>query len=196
MKADNTEREVAERIAGGDESALADLFRQHYSNLCRTAYRILGAKHQNSAEDIVQEVFLTLWRRHAQLNVQDSLEGYLHRSVVNRALNYLRDRKIITGDDAVDEQLEAPDVSALQQLEAEELESAVVQAIDALPERTRLVFVLSRFELLSQREIAERMSISTKTVENQMSRALRLLRQSLARFLVLYLLVGIMSLTL
>lgn len=181
---------MAERIARGDESALAELFHQHYSSLCRTAFRILGTKQQHSVEDVVQEVFLTLWRRREQLAVQDSMAAYLHRAVVNRSLNFLRDRKILPTEAPTDESLDADLSDALEQLEAAELETAISQAIDGLPERTRLVFVLSRFELLSQREIAERMSISTKTVENQMSRALRLLRQSLSRFLLFFLLGG------
>jgi RNA polymerase sigma-70 factor (ECF subfamily) len=109
---------------------------------------------------------------------------YLRRSTRNRSLNYLRDRNRIPLDDG-----ELPELASngVEQpgaaLENDELRQRLHEAIDRLPERCRLVFVMSKVEEMSHREIAEGLGISVKTVENQMTRAYKFLRQWLALFI-------------
>ncbi len=181
MKEPYSDRDIIELLRKDSEEAMSYLFRQQYAVLCRGAYRILG--DANTAEDLVQEVFFELWRRRGELDIRTSLAAYLRRSVVNRSLNHLRNQRLpLAGtEDWPPAGLVAPPL--VPSLEVLELEEAVRRAIDQLPERCRLVFVLSRFEELSHKEIAERLDISPKTVENQMTRALRLLREMLAHLL-------------
>jgi RNA polymerase sigma-70 factor (ECF subfamily) len=120
---------------------------------------------------------------------------YLRRAVRNRALNYHRDNRSRTVDlDEANEPVTPADITG-RALDQAELDGFVERAIAALPERSRLVFVLSRYEALSQKEIADQMGISVKTVENQMTRALRLLREYLAPYLgaLLLVVIGLMG---
>lgn len=145
--------------------------------MCRSANRILN--DENLAEDLAQEVFYELWKRRSELSITLSLKAYLRRATVNKSLNYIRDyRKVrFELEDKVDEKTAQPLVS--ERMEAAELQEQIDRAIDGLPERCRIIFILSRFEDMTYNEIAELLGISAKTVENQISKALRLLRQIL-----------------
>jgi RNA polymerase sigma-70 factor (ECF subfamily) len=183
---EDTEREWLAKLAAGDRAALDFLFRRYYAELCRTAYRIL--LDTAAAEDVVQEVFLTLWRQRARTVEIEQPGPYLRRAVRNRALNHHRDHQSRTVQlDEAPEPVTPHDITT-RPLDQSELDQMLEKAIAALPERSRLVFVLSRYESLSQKEIASQMGISVKTVENQMTRALRLLREHLAPYLGILLL--------
>ena len=180
-----TDSELVAALRRGEAAALDALFRRHYTELCRVAVRIVT--DEAAAEDIVQVVFTKLWTRRAKLPAEvGAVAPYLRRSVRNRSLNYLRDKKRLPVDDG-----ELPDISAdpgLEPgaaLESEELHHRLHRAIDRLPERCRLVFVMSKVEDMSHREIAEGLDISVKTVENQMTRAYKFLREWLAFVLLL-----------
>ena len=163
------------QLKSSEVSAMDFLFKTHYEELCRTAFRILADRA--AAEDIVQEVFLEIWRSRARLQLTGSFGAYLRRATVNRSLNYLRDRRmIVTDTDESDADLSAAVESPVFDIETLELQEAIERAIDALPIRCRQVFILNRFEELSAREIAEILGISIKTVENQMTKALKVLR--------------------
>ena len=165
-----------ERIAAGDQGAMEALFRLHYKPLCAFAFQYI--KDGEKAEDLVQELFIRLWEDRAKLAVHTSAKSYLYAAVRNRSLNALQaSRKLVALD-----QVEA----GLSQEEAtdEELHTEraarVRAAIAALPEERRKVFTLSRYEGLKYQEIADRLGISVKTVENQMGKALKTLRAELA----------------
>ena len=178
-----SDHELLADLKKGSESGLDGLFRKYYVELCRVSVRIVTS--ESTAEDIVQEVFLSMWQKRKTLPVMDSVIAYLRRSVRNRSLNYLRDQKRIpSGDGEMPVMSSSADVASAP-LELEELQQKVKKAIDSLPERCRLVYVLSRFEDLSHKEIGEKMNISPKTVENQMSRAYKFLRAILSVSLLL-----------
>lgn len=168
-------------LAQDSDQAIVLIFRLHYRFICQAVYRVIP--DQNLAEDLAQEIFLELWRKRDQLQVNTSLKAYLRRAAVNRSLNYIRDRKISFELDDSQAVIASGLPTIGQQLEAEELQRYIDQAIDQLPERCRVVFVLSRFEQLSYAEIAENLDISVKTVENQISKALKLLRAALGPYL-------------
>ena len=155
------------------------IFKQYYEVLCRTAVRI--TKEQNLAEDIVQEVLFELYKKREQVKIE-SLIGYLKRSVYNRSLNKVKASRDFVDSDEVSYELSDNDINSQETLEYQELESFIHSVIDGLPEKCRLVFVLNRFEQLSYKEVADKLDISVKTVENQMSKALRILRAELANF--------------
>lgn len=181
-----TEETVLAALAQGEEWALDNLFRAHYTYLCQAVFRVIGDR--SLAEDLVQEVFYELWRKRSSLTINQSLRAYLKRAAVNRTLNYIRDQRLIVDDEsAMPFEVASAQIGALQQLEAEELEVQIESAIRDLPERCRLVFGLSRFEEMSNKEIAAHLDISVKTVENQMTKALRLLREKLSPYITILL---------
>ncbi len=179
-----TDTELFAQLRQGQSTALDELFRRYYVDLCRVAIRLV--RDAAASEDIVQEVFTRLWTKRSKLPGEAQAVGpYLRRSVRNRSLNYLRDRKRIPVDDGeLPESADtAPPPSA--SLEQEELRTRIHAAIDRLPERCRLVFVMSKVEEMSQREIADQLEISVKTVENQMTRAYKFLREWLGVLILL-----------
>jgi RNA polymerase sigma-70 factor (ECF subfamily) len=169
------------RIARGDRGAFEALFREHYEALVRFAEGVLRSR--DVAEDVVQDVMLNVWRQRETLQVDESARAYLFRSVRNRALNQLRNERVRR--DAIPHLASDPRPSAAvdSELVEEELASAIRDAVAALPPRCREVFELSRGEGLRYSEIAAVLGISIKTVETQMGRALKSLRERLAAFL-------------
>lgn len=177
---------ILKHLAAGDEKAITWLFRTHYASMCRSAYRILPDEHL--VEDLAQEVFLELWKKREKHTIKTDIAAYLRRATRNKTLNYIRDQKIDFRDAPPKEELKAQTISVLQSLNAEDLQQDIDAAIDKLPERCRLVFVLSRFEEMTYREIADQLDISIKTVEHQIVKALRLLRVALKQYLPLFIL--------
>ncbi|MEJ7810835.1 MAG: RNA polymerase sigma-70 factor [Gemmatimonadaceae bacterium] len=173
--------DLLDRIARGDRSAFETLFRSHYPALVGFAEGLLRS-HQ-VAEDVVQDVMLNVWRQRETLRVEDCARAYLYRAVRNRAFNHLRHERVRrdAAPQLVRESPLAPSGDAL--LAEQELEAAVRAAVSELPERCREVFELSRVRGLRYTEIATTLGISVKTVETQMGRALKSLRESLAEYL-------------
>ncbi|WP_116105467.1 RNA polymerase sigma-70 factor [Lewinella sp. IMCC34191] len=186
-----TDTELFDALRGGESTALDELFRRYYASLCRTSIRLV--QDSAAAEDIVQDFFALMWTKRKSLPADTTSVGpYLRTAVRNRSLNYLRDQKRIpVGDGELPETAADQSLQPGAALENEELQQRINDAIDRLPERCRLVFVMSKLEEMSNREIAEGLGISVKTVENQMTRAYKFLRHYLAGFLTLiYLLHG------
>jgi RNA polymerase sigma-70 factor (ECF subfamily) len=174
--------DLARRVRTGDVAAFEELFRIHYAGLCRFAHRYLS--DASLAEDLVQDLFADLWAEHARLEIRGSVRAYLFAAVRNRALN-LRKHHLVERDWERNEAL--PDVRELHRappaaddaLDVAERDARLHAAIEALPERCRLVMQLRWQEQLSYAEIAEVMHISIKGVENQLSRGLQALRHRL-----------------
>ena len=164
-------------IASDNEKAIDWLFRQYYATMCQAAYKILPDEH--IIEDLVQDVFYEIWKKRKTLKIKSSIVAYLRKATRNKTLNYIRDQKIDFRNAPPKEDLRSEDISTIQTLMADDLQVEIDQAIDSLPPRCRLVFVLNRFEELSYQEIAEQLDISVKTVENQISKALKSLKKSL-----------------
>ncbi len=163
------------------DKAIELLFRQYYVYVCRAVYQIVA--DAQVAEDIGQDVFFELWRKKEKLRISISIRAYLRRAAVNRTLNYLRDRKIKWDDEPELPKLADDQPDAHRPMEIAELQQSIDAAIDQLPEKCRIVFMLSRQEDLSYQEIADCLNISTKTVENQISKALKHLRVVLKPYL-------------
>jgi RNA polymerase sigma-70 factor, ECF subfamily len=173
--------ELLARIASGDRGAFEQLFREHYAALVRFGEGLLRSREL--AEDTVQEVLLNLWKQRETVRVDDSVKAYLFRAVRNRALNHIRNERVRREavPQIVRETREAAGADA--GLVETELEAAVRAAIAELPPRCREVFELSRVRGLKYAEIAEALGISIKTVETQMGRALKSLRERLGDIL-------------
>ena len=165
-----------------DSSEFERLFKEYFKSLMAFSRRILG--DEDDAREVVHQVFIKLWEMRNDLDLSTSLKSYLFTSVHNRSLNVIRDRKKFSSEE-VPENPGEWDVSA--QIEAMELEEKIREAIDGLPEKCREIFELNRFHGLRYNEIAVQLEISVKTVENQMSKALRILRNQLAKYLTILL---------
>ncbi|MFT4761260.1 MAG: RNA polymerase sigma-70 factor (ECF subfamily) [Paraglaciecola sp.] len=148
-----------------------------------TAYRYLNDGEK--AKDIAQDAFVELWNRRDTLTITTGLKAYLRRAVVNKCLNYInRERRIDFSEPAL--LPETPtQLSAVEDLEAADLQKTIQTAIDTLPERCRIIFCMSRFDEKLHREIAADLNISTKTIENQITRALKTMRAAIAKMGVL-----------
>lgn len=169
------------QIKAGDNSAYDTLFRKYYTYLCTIAFRMTQSKEQ--AEDTVQEVFLEVWRKREDLEIRNAVKSYLHRAVVNKTLNKIRDKKLdFNGSDEKMESLGTRQSSPLQKMQGEELEVVIKTAFEGLPEKCRIVFSMVKYESMSYRDTAEKLGISIKTVENQMSKALRIMRMAINEY--------------
>ena len=153
------------------------LFRKFYSSLYRYAFSIV--RNETVAEEITQEIFLYLWEKRKQIELKSSLKAYLFSSVRNKSINYIKielPRLQATSDlsDMIgynDPQMDMNEEARMKQ--------KIQQAIDQLPQKCRDIFVLSRYGGLTYAEIAEELDLSIKTVENQMTIALRKLKEAL-----------------
>ncbi len=168
------------KVKSGDKTAYRALFDRYYKYLVVTANNILGDKE--TARDLAQDVFFELWKRRESIEVQTSLKAYLRRSVVNKTLNFIKARRFDFTEPERMPERPSPALDAQSMLEATDLELVIHQAIAALPERCRVVFTLCRLESMSHKEIAAQLDISTKTIENQMTRAIAALREAVGPY--------------
>lgn len=178
----STEQDVIKAIRQSDERAYEAVFRQHYALLCRYARQFLS--DADEAEEEVQAMFLVLWERRDGLFITTSLKAYLFRAVHNRCLNRIKHFAVRDEYRKHTRYVGEPTAeSPMQTLLGDELADRLRVAIQKLPEQCRLAFTLSRFEELTYGEIAGQLGISPKTVENQIGKALRILRTALSEYL-------------
>ena len=181
MSTSLSDQQLLDLLSSDSEQAIDQIFRQYYTYLCREIYRI--KPDARLAEDIAQEVFYELWKKRKRLNIQSSLRAYLKRAAVNKTLNHIRDSKIQLEEVEKAPPQKSKETGAIEQLQEEELRQLIAEAIEALPERCRIVFSLSRYENMSYQQIADELNVSVKTVENQISRALRQLREAIEPYI-------------
>jgi len=169
------EQEWLRQLKLGKQDALQSIFKQYYKYLLVTAINITN--DQVIAKDLVQDVFFEIWKKREQLSINSSFKAYLRKAVVNRALNFLKKNKRFDwGEEHFDAQTPAKEISAQQQLETNDLQQLINQAINQLPPKCKVIFTLSRFEKFTHKEIAAQLDISTKTIENQITKALKIIR--------------------
>jgi RNA polymerase sigma-70 factor (ECF subfamily) len=174
-------------LAQRDEAAFEQMFKTHFKRLHAYAFTILRDEIQ--AEEMVQKLFFKLWERNENLSLTGSVSSYLYRAVHNESLNYIKHQKVRSNHQlnvaySMKNEVEHP----AKKIMASELEKKIHSALNELPEQCRTIFQMSRFDELKYREIADKLGISIKTVESQMSKALRLLRVKLVDFLIFILL--------
>jgi len=169
--------QLLNRIKAGDEAAFQVLFEKYYQQLCYSAYKICTDEHKS--KDLAQEVFLDIWRRRANLNIHTSFQAFLRRAVSYKAIDYVRAQKLDM-EESID--LGGAPEKAHQNLEVKELKELIHQTVEQLPKRCRIIFFMSRFEEMSHKEIAAKLEISEKTIENQITKALKILRKVIANY--------------
>jgi RNA polymerase sigma-70 factor, ECF subfamily len=169
---------LIEQLTAQNESAFENVFKRYYKSLYAYAYTIV--KDDAAADDMVQQVFYKLWNPGTKISIQSSIAAYLYRAVHNESLNYLKHQKIVVAHQKeIAPQLKNDSFSAANTVVNKELEQKLRLALNALPEQCRTIFQLSRFENLKYYEIADQLGISVKTVENQMGKALKIMRMKL-----------------
>ena len=173
--------DLIERLRRGDEAAFDAIFRAWYPSLVRAAESLVRSRAV--AEEVVQDVMLELWKRRENIATDSSPQAYLFQSTRNRSLNYLRHQRVERDAEPQLSRDEGVESTAHSLVVEGEIHVAMKRAVDRLPVRCREVFELSRTHQLKYSEIAEVLGISIKTVEAQMGKALRILREELAPWL-------------
>ena len=165
-----------------------ELFCEYFKPLTAFAKKYLN--DIDLAKEMVHEAFLKLWEKREEVDTNKSVKSYLYTTVYNRSLNYIRDNKKFDRTEGKTELLErSENWDQTNQMIAVEIETKINQTLDDLPEKCRQIFVMSRYEELKYKEIAEKLDISIKTVETQMSKALKALRKNLAEYMTVLLFV-------
>lgn len=168
--------DLIKAIRDGNAEVFRRVFDSCYDGLCRYAFTLL--KDFDQAEDLVQSIMVKLWERRESLEIKTSVRSYLFRAVYNQCLNQLEHNTIKKKYDVgvqripgLDEQ--QPDVFP------QELEDRIKKAVDSLPQQCRLIFMMSRYEDMRYSEIAEKLDISVNTIQNQICKALKILKDEL-----------------
>ena len=169
-------------VHSGPEVAFEEAFKSNFKALHAYAYTVL--RDEDTAEEIVQTVFLKLWENRDRMTIHTSLRAYLYKSVYHESLNYLKHKQVQRR--YMEDEMHAHKQRQTHEVVADgELRRQLHAALQRLPEKCRTVFQLRRFGEVRYHEIAERLGISVKTVEAHMGKALKLLRLWLADFLLL-----------
>ena len=168
-------KDIISDLRNGNKSVFEELYRNNYTPLLYFCIRYV--ENIDEAEEIVQGVFVKLWEKHSEIKITSSLSSYLHRAVQNSALNHLNRRKILNKYViSQNKDINITFTDPHKTLENIEVRQIIMRAILELPEKRREIFELSRFEGMKYKNIAKHLSISVKTVENQMTKALKYLR--------------------
>lgn len=175
----HTDEVLLQLMSSDDQEAFTLIYRRYWEGLFITAAKALRGKQE--AEDVVQDVFLSLWRRRKELQVEGSLAAYLQTSVRYKAIHYIE--KNITRNDylalfidvAVNTSTSPVDI----QLQLKEVQQTIHDAVAKMPPKMQEVYRLSRHEHLTHKEIAEKMGISTETVKKHIQHALQLIKNAL-----------------
>lgn len=167
------------------KSEIEKLFRSYYKDMCKAAYNVI--KDKDTCEDLVQNIFLKLYESDTYQKI-DYPASFFKRSAINAAIDlYRKQSKVKFSDiDEMPHLMNEGDFSNFDSNE-EEIAKKINEAVDTLPEKCRLIFILKRTEGYSNKEIAEELDLSIKTVENQTTKALKILKEKLNPLLFLLL---------
>ncbi|MGQ8335343.1 RNA polymerase sigma-70 factor [Sunxiuqinia sp. A32] len=184
------EKDLIVRLKSGDQTAFELLFHFYYPGL--VIYASQFTLDTEDAEEIVQSFFVRFWEKHTQLIPRESLKNYFFSSIKNGSLDFLKHRKI--EQKYIDEMKELSKNHFAYDIDLyvhSELQEKLKQGIDLLPEKCRDIFMMSRIRGLKNEEIAEELNISKRTVETQISKALKILRVELKDYVGLLFLLGL-----
>jgi RNA polymerase sigma-70 factor (ECF subfamily) len=175
---DLSDQELWEKAGQGDAVAFSAIFKKYYTHLYQFAGRFVG--DAQTAEHIVQDLFVTLWIQRDSIQIASNLKSYLYISVKNRSINYRKQNGFTYPDELnpphSEELISTPEEHYLEN----EIHLAVHNAINKLPEKCRQIYLMKRYDNLKYQEIAEILNISVNTVKTQMKRALKSLHKHLA----------------
>ncbi|MEO1256987.1 MAG: RNA polymerase sigma-70 factor [Bacteroidota bacterium] len=176
-----SDKQLLSLVRIGNEVAFSQLFERHWKKLLNTAYRV--TRDKDAAQDIVQEVFADIWTKRNYLDIEN-LEAYLHQSTRYTVFRYIRKSKMIIKDFDFIESPVKINITE-EQLDFQETSSRLEHSISQLPEQRKRVFQLSRYENMSNKQIAKHLDISVRTVESHISKALETLRYQFSDIILL-----------
>lgn len=185
-----SEKDLITRFKSGDQTAFELLFHFYYPGL--VMYSTQFTTDRVEAEEIVQDFFVRFWQKRQQFIPADSLKSYLFLSVKNGSLNFLKHKKI--EERYIKDMIELANHHLVFDPElyvASELQEKVKEAVDLLPEKCREIFIMSRFRGMKNEEIAEELHLSKRTIETQISKALKVMKVELKDYAGLLMLFGI-----
>ncbi len=172
---------IVKSIKEGDIKAFESVFKQYYHPLCMYAASLTG--RMDAAEEIVQELFYICWKEREHLQMFHSLKSYLYAAVRNNSFQYLEHQEVKNRyREVVLSAEQNGNSSPLEQMEYKELQSIINRTLLHLPERRQRIFRMHRFEGLKYAEIATELSLSVKTVEAEMTKALQALRKEIENY--------------
>ncbi len=181
------EKNIMNDISNGDVKAFEELFKTFFPEL--SFYAIRFVEDMDTAEEIIQDIFFNVWENRAKLKINTSIKSYLYTTVRNTCLNLIKHKKVENKyREHFSRKLQSDELDESKWIESNDLQEKILGAIDKLPEKRQIIFKMSRFEELSYKEIASKLDISVKTVENQMGSALKFLREELKDYLPLLIL--------
>jgi RNA polymerase sigma-70 factor (family 1) len=175
----HSDGELLKLLKEDSQQAFAQIYRRHWEALFITAAKALRGKEE--AEDVLQDVFLSLWNRRKDLIIEHSLAAYLHTSVRYKVIHYIeknitrRDYLVLLTEMAV----HTHPASAEHQLNLKEVQQILGDAITKMPAKMQQVYRLSRMQNLSHKEIADQLGISTETVKKHIQHALQIIKTAL-----------------
>jgi RNA polymerase sigma-70 factor (ECF subfamily) len=185
-----SERDLIIRLKDGDQTAFELLFHFYYPGL--VVYSAQFIADQDEAEEIVQDFFVRFWQKHQQIIPCDCIKNYFFSAIRNKSLNFLKHKRI--EEKYLHEMIELSQYHLAYDTDLyviSDLQEKIKSGIDSLPEQCRKVFIMNRIKGMKNDEIAEELSISKRTVETQISKALKVLRFRLKDYVTLLFLLGI-----
>ena len=172
------EKNIIEGLRSGRESAYRQIFEQYYQKLVVFAHRYLD--DMESARDIVQDLFVNLYDSRHSISIQTSLKSYLYSAVKNRCLNQFKQKQVREKHRQMsifEANVLHPDLE--EEMDAVELEARIYEIVSKLPDKCRQIYIMSRVDGKQNKEIADELNLSKRTVETQISKALKYLKNSL-----------------
>ena len=183
---------LIEGLGRRDKIVFDYIFNYYYSSLCAFSLQYLGDK--NSVEDLVQDFFVSLWMDAPRLQIRSSLKSYLFTSIKNRCIDHQKHQKVTAKYRTFILFSSDNSNNSTDQYYAEsELRQAIQSSLSKLPPRSREIFELSRLKGLTNQEISDQLKISKRTVELQISNALKVLRKELSDFLPIWLVIWLLG---
>ena len=179
------DKQLMTQVVTGDLNAFEMVFRDYYKPLVRYGNTFL--RDTDETEDVVQQVFVSLWEKRTQLDIHTSIRAVLYKAVQNACLNRIKHQKVRSAY-AEEQKLTQQNEHSSNPLQVDELNQRILVAIGNMPEQCGRIFKMSRFEQLRYQEIADQLGLSVKTVENQMGKALKIVREELKDYLPLLIL--------
>lgn len=177
--------ELFQRIKESDPAALKILFERYFNPLCYFSFQIV--KSTELAEETVSDVFAELWIKRSRINIQISFKSYLYTAVKNRSINYYKqERRISEPIEKNQLHLVPSETQTDQTVNQQDLEKHIEELLNQLPEKRGLIFRMNRIDGLSYQEIADILSISIHTVQNQMIKAVKFMAEQLPRIKKLF----------
>ncbi|WP_423127991.1 RNA polymerase sigma factor [Gaoshiqia sp. Z1-71] len=175
---ENIDRQLLKRLKGGDMNAFQLVFAAYSQNLLHFTFSYL--KDQYEAEEIVQDVFLRIWEIRKDIDEEKSFKSFIYRMTVNKVFNHLKHQVVRKKYEAyLSQSVQSFDESPEARLHYQELEEKIRGILQKLPEQQRNIFQMSRMDGLSNSEISDKLELSIRTVENQIYRANKFLKEQM-----------------